>query len=64
MGCCLQLCRYFNSQPHEEADRWFDVNGDNEITNFNSQPHEEADNLNSDNTVYEKVFQLTASRRG
>ena len=38
------LGRYFNSQPHEEADvdnmKW-----GNHVRNFNSQPHEEADIL-------------------
>ena len=31
---------------------------------FNSQPHEEADNIDSHPLCREKLFQLTASRRG
>ena len=36
--------KYFNSQPHEEADsnRRFAVQ---ELGHFNSQPHEEADDI-------------------
>ena len=40
--CRSVIDRYFNSQPHEEAD----VNAVKEMSiddNFNSQPHEEAD---------------------
>ena len=46
---------YFNSQPHEEADK-YDTSTSPTGVNFNSQPHEEADveadeNLFSDGTI-------------
>ena len=34
--------RYFNSQPHKEADKEVDSKGENDEY-FNSQPHKEAD---------------------
>ena len=55
--------RYFNSQPHEEADarkaRFFTG-----CDHFNSQPHEEADSEKEVELREQKIFQLTASRRG
>ena len=54
---------YFNSQPHEEADR---ITCDPEIIffHFNSQPHEEADYFRRRTCINFNLFQLTASRRG
>ena len=63
MGCCVQLRGYFNSQPHEEADR-LKFESAPDILYFNSQPHEEADWASPDCTSHSKAFQLTASRRG
>ena len=55
--------RYFNSQPHEEADgadKGAFVCG----CYFNSQPHEEADFSSVGILNLTTIFQLTASRRG
>ncbi len=38
----LTIGQYFNSQPHEEADKSYSC-GTSDGANFNSQPHEEAD---------------------
>ncbi len=38
----LEITPYFNSQPHEEADRDSAAQV-SEAAHFNSQPHEEAD---------------------
>ena len=54
--------KYFNSQPHEEAD----IDADRFefcVIYFNSQPHEEADHRRSWH-FFSRKFQLTASRRG
>ena len=39
---CIQLYRYFNSQPHKEADEKVMTDMLTSF-NFNSQPHKEAD---------------------
>ena len=54
---------YFNSQPHEEADREVEEYEKSQRY-FNSQPHEEADSGIPDLIFFIVVFQLTASRRG
>ena len=55
--------RYFNSQPHKEADGNFEIHAP--ITeHFNSQPHKEADAFSSNPQAPELVFQLTASQGG
>ncbi len=76
---------YFNSQPHEEADkcggcvrcqsristhsltRRLTIMTDEKahcIKHFNSQPHEEADGYWPYVMIFDKQFQLTASRGG
>ena len=50
--------KYFNSQPHEEADR-----AQKEILdrkeNFNSQPHEEADSNSAQKFLVQNCFFAT-----
>ena len=55
--------KYFNSQPHKEAD------ADSEETRmvvgyFNSQPHKEADSDCQQMGQQKLLFQLTASQGG
>ena len=58
-----KLSHYFNSQPHEEADRTKTL-GLNKECHFNSQPHEEADDASAKELEGYVSFQLTASRGG
>ena len=46
---------YFNSQPHEEADRWC-ISVPTYLQYFNSQPHEEADGNFRQKYIYLKLF--------
>ena len=55
---------YFNSQPHEEADRIEQAHRLQVVEDFNSQPHEEADEQSMAVIKAVSSFQLTASRRG
>ena len=57
------MWKYFNSQPHEEADDSYFLFL-RLYFYFNSQPHEEADPFSIFSIHYTVVFQLTASRRG
>ena len=54
---------HFNSQPHKEADEFFNVSID-ELEHFNSQPHKEADIKNKFSNIMDSAFQLTASQGG
>ena len=47
-----QVLRYFNSQPHEEADH-LPVYPPGFRFHFNSQPHEEADDISVAENVVE-----------
>ena len=48
--------RYFNSQPHEEADGLPTDERSQKRINFNSQPHEEADGNFRQKYIYLKLF--------
>ena len=55
--------RYFNSQPHKEAD--YNQSPESYLFYyFNSQPHKEADDMHAALEYAQKVFQLTASQGG
>ena len=47
--------RYFNSQPHEEADTSLVITV-HDTKYFNSQPHEEADSNFRQKYIYLKLF--------
>ena len=60
---CSKSVRYFNSQPHKEAD-FFQASVSERNLNFNSQPHKEADGEWVDVGIGREIFQLTASQGG
>ena len=53
---------YFNSQPHEEADRCIPCRC-RTSENFNSQPHEEADNTRSSIQIPSNISTHSLTRR-
>ena len=55
--------KYFNSQPHKEADRQHTI-PDRIPMHFNSQPHKEADGYAALLKTTGFPFQLTASQGG
>ena len=59
----LAAPRYFNSQPHKEADASPTPITDAAL-NFNSQPHKEADGGLMAYAMNWWIFQLTASQGG
>ena len=60
---CIVSLRYFNSQPHKEADKKA-VSRFRNICYFNSQPHKEADEKQVMLLRLLITFQLTASQGG
>ena len=54
--------RYFNSQPHEEADKYFNIFW-KYCWHFNSQPHEEADGLDDETKLKSIISTHSLTKR-
>ena len=59
----LMLFSSFNSRPHAEVDVWCRISYWSQYP-FNSRPHAEVDLQTGVDTLRQRFFQLTTSRRG
>ena len=58
----LEITPYFNSQPHEEADRDSAAQV-SEAAHFNSQPHEEADGRKTEKNNIDSISTHSLTKR-